>query len=637
MRNIWKRLSSYMNRGLRQQLFFYLVVGVLLPFTVVASVLFIKTRTEMKNQAVGNIRQRADAIAAQVDELLYNVQLVSDKFAYDVEVEEFLGKDYGSRTIEKQRDIYELNNYFLKTDPLGKSQRISAIYGNNKEVYNFLDPYFQGNDLKRIMVGMGATDRTKLSMFHWQPLQNNFLSRTKKGDVRTDQVITCMRRILHPFTGTWLYTQFFVLEENQIYQLYQASAEEMKGTVYIVDSGGRLVSSSDQDAVEMCRMPERIMELAKEAEEGSHQIQYDDESYITDLSPLNNADWQIFTVVPLSAATEPIDRLFKEIIAAMLVCVTACIAIINWISRRFLQPVEVLDASMKEVYDGNLEAYVEPEAYQGELRSMMMYYNAMLVQINHYIKEQVESEKKKKELELEVLMGQEMDIARQNAELLALHSQINPHFLYNTLENIVWKSNEVGRPDIGRIAAALGRLYRLSIGNGETIVPIRQEVEHVMAYVNIQKNRYKERIEFDSTVDYDQLYNYAMIKLTLQPVVENCFMYGMEGIDRVLKIRLDIREESEVIRFRVADNGCGMTKNQLKEVRRQVEAGTGRTETEPGKRRRKGTGIGLYSVKERIAIYTGYQNSVRILSKQGAGTIVIITIPKRSVKDKNNQ
>lgn len=142
MRNIWKRLSSYMNRGLRQQLFFYLVVGVLLPFTVVASVLFIKTRTEMKNQAVGNIRQRANAIAAQVDELLYNVQLVSDKFAYDVEVEEFLGKDYGSRTIEKQRDIYELNNYFLKTDPLGKSQRISAIYGNNKEVYNFLDPYF---------------------------------------------------------------------------------------------------------------------------------------------------------------------------------------------------------------------------------------------------------------------------------------------------------------------------------------------------------------------------------------------------------------------------------------------------------------------------------------------------------------
>ncbi len=79
----------------------------------------------------------------------------------------------------KQRDIYELNNYFLKTDPLGKA-RISAIYGNNKEVYNFLDPYFQ--EMISNMVGMGATvDRTKLSMFHWQPLQNNFSAGRKKG------------------------------------------------------------------------------------------------------------------------------------------------------------------------------------------------------------------------------------------------------------------------------------------------------------------------------------------------------------------------------------------------------------------------------------------------------------------------
>ncbi len=104
-----------------------------------------------------------------------------------------------------------------------------------------------------------------------------------------------------------------------------------------------------------------------------------------------------------------------------------------------------------------------------------------------------------------------------------------------------------------------------------------------------------------------------MIKLTPAAGGGKLLHVRYGGIDRVLKIRLDIREESEVIRFRVADNGCGMTKNQLKEVRRQVEAGTVRNRDGPGKRRRKGTGIGLYSVKERIAIYTGYQNSVRIL------------------------
>lgn len=617
---VWKQLRDYMDKSLRRQLVFYLMAGVILPLTVVTSVLFLKTRYEMKNQAVKNIRQQALAAASQVDDLINNVQLTSDKFAYDEELSDLINQDYTDRLTEKHSNIYMLKHYFDKTDPKGKSERLSAVYTKKGEVFNFLDPYNQGNDVKRNMVGLGATDKKKLSMFWWYPVQDNFLVKSKTGNTRSDRVVICARRILHPNAGTWLYTQFFAVEEEKFHRLYSSSIAEMNGIVYLVDKNGGLISSSDEEAVGAGAVPAGILKLAALAEKGKHQVKYEDEKYIVDLSYLKNADWGLITMVPVGMATAPIDRLYREIILAMVVCVIACVAIITWISRRFLQPVEILDASMKEVYDGNMEAYVAPDAFHGEIKSMMIYYNAMLVQINNYIREQVESEKKKKELELEVLMG-----------------QINPHFLYNTLENIVWKSNEVGRPDIGRIAASLGRLYRLSIGNGETIVPIRQEVEHVMAYVNIQKNRYKERVEFDSRVDYDQVYNYAMIKLTLQPVVENCFMYGMEGIDRVLKIRLDIREEASVIRLRVADNGCGMTKGQLREVRRQIESGRIRSEDLVDKRRRKGTGIGLYSVKERIAIYTGYKDSVKVLSKAGFGTIVVITIPKILVKDKNSQ
>lgn len=214
--------------------------------------------------------------------------------------------------------------------------------------------------------------------------------------------------------------------------------------------------------------------------------------------------------------------------------------------------------------------------------------------------------------------------------------QINPHFLYNTLENIVWKSNEVGRPDIGRLAASLGRLYRLSIGSGETIVAIQQEVEHVMAYVNIQKTRYKDRIEFDLRVNYREIWGYSTIKLTLQPIVENCFMYAMENIGHMLKIRLEIRVKEESVCFRVIDNGSGMTKQQLEEVRKQIKSGNICTR-ENEKKKRKGTGIGLYSVKERISIYTGYQDSVKVRSKQGIGTLVTCTIPKILQKDKNSQ
>ena len=265
---------------------------------------------------------------------------------------------------------------------------------------------------------------------------------------------------------------------------------------------------------------------------------------------------------------------------------TACILLIGilsyFFSRRLVCKLEQLTENMNQIHSGIREVTVQSDS-KDEIGVLIRTFRRMMDEINKLISEVYEAK-----------------IVLQRTEMRALQAQINPHFLYNTLENIVWKSNEVGRPDIGRIAAALGRLYRLSIGNGETIVPIRQEVEHVMAYVNIQKNRYKERIEFDSTVDYDQLYNYAMIKLTLQPVVENCFMYGMEGIDRVLKIRLDIREEAEVIRFRVADNGCGMTRSQLKEVRDRA----GETKAKRDRNRplqREGANRHLYRIPEQRA------------------------------------
>lgn len=638
MKAYWSKLRTYVNRSLSRQLVFSLMVGMLIPLTIIMSLLFIKARQEMRKQAVVGIQQRAEVIAGNVDELIYNIRGVSDKFAYDVEVEECINKDYSKGvSIQKQLDSYMLRAYFSKTDLLNTNESISALYTKHDEVLNFLTPYLDGAEIKDRMMTLGAKDKESLSMFRWHPLQNNFLQMAKTGDLRQDKVVVGVRRILHPFTGSWMYTQFFTIEEQKLWNLYQDSAREMGGLVYIADQDWNLISAYEEAALEEMTLPREIQEgvkaysLAQMKSSSSSvagneilsdkklQVTYNQEHYMISSQKLKNADWNVITMVPVHTVTEMVDRLFQEMITVMLLCIVAGIAMITWISHRFLQPVEVLDESMKEVYDGNLEAYVDPQNYHGEMQNMMGYYNSMLVSINHLIEERVKHEKKKKELELEVLMG-----------------QINPHFLYNTLENIVWKSNEAGRPDIGRLAASLGRLYRLSIGNGETIVSIQQEIEHVMAYINIQKNRYKERMEFDLSVDYESVWGYGMIKLTLQPVVENCFMYGMEDIDHVLKIRLKVRTYEEVTRFYVIDNGKGLTKDQLLEVRKQIEQGKVRS-LEDSRRQKKGTGIGLYSVKERITLYTGYENGVKIQSKVDMGTIVTITVPKISIKDKNER
>ena len=243
---------------------------------------------------------------------------------------------------------------------------------------------------------------------------------------------------------------------------------------------------------------------------------------------------------------------------------------------------------------------------------MMVYYNSMLKRINTHIIEGLKADRKKKELELEVLM-----------------SQINPHFLYNTLENIVWKSNEARRPDIGRMAASLGRMYRLSISGGQVIVPMEHEIEHLMAYVKIQKNRYGDSVEFELQTDMEQVHELYSLKILLQPIVENSFLYGTEGLERPMTVRLSIRKRDGWVWIRVIDNGCGMEKERLEQVRSQIKEGRKNT----GEKAPRSTGIGLHSVQMRIRLYFGIEDAVSIYSKKGMGTLVVVKIPVITKED----
>ena len=162
--------------------------------------------------------------------------------------------------------------------------------------------------------------------------------------------------------------------------------------------------------------------------------------------------------------------------------------------------------------------------------------------------------------------------SRQDLEMQVLMSQINPHFLYNPLESIVWKAGEAGRPDIGKLASSLGKLYRLSISGG-LFVPLEQELEHVQMYMNIQRSRYGNKVDYEVRlhgVDPDQV---EVLKLILQPIVENSLLYGMEGLDHTLRIRVAAWRRGEKMLLTVTDNGVGMDRAALARLRDQIVHG----------------------------------------------------------------
>lgn len=638
------KLKGYLNVSLKRQLIFYIIIGVLVPLILMMTILFLQTRTQMKKQAIQSVKQQMEIVANQIEQLVYNVHSVSDNNAYNEQFEEYTMKYYGTNLLEKRRDIQLILTMFAKSDLFGNNIQMAGVLTRYRELMNFQDFMVDSEEVIERLYKMGIDEKKNLSKIIWFPVQENFLIEGKSGEIREDKVIIGTRRIVNFYSGATNAIHIFAIPEEEIFQKYRDIVTDLisdpieekgkkTGEIYIINPNGEIISTSDINALEKGYLTSEILEKINQYQKEEFEMKYHGEQYFINIKETSNTDWKIIAMIRATSVTRTIDYLFYQIILVASFSGIIILLIILYLTKKFLAPINLLKESMQTVYEGNLDAYVDLPG-KGEIQEMGDYYNSMLRKINEFIIHKIKIERKKKELELQVIMG-----------------QVNPHFLYNTLENIVWKSSEAGCPEISRMAASLGRLYRLSISDGKIIVRIQQEIEHLMAYVNIQKMRYQERVEFDLLVDYEQIRNYQTIKLILQPVVENCYMYAMEDIDHVLNIWVRVKVFKEVIRYEIIDNGLGIRKEQLFKIREEIKNGRFNMllEEENGKdvqkeevlkdisikKKRKGTGVGLYSVNERIKLYFGKENAVTIRSKVGIGTVVAITIPK--IKKSNKE
>ncbi|MDO5424668.1 MAG: histidine kinase [Eubacteriales bacterium] len=579
----------------------------LIPMLLAVTVLFFKTRSRMEEQYLRMANSSVEKAGRNLDDMLWNIYGVSDNFAYDTELLEYMSKTYqAGEEIYKRRDTrLIMNQIFEGLDMLRTNEKISAIYTYKGVLFNFLDTDNDGEEVLECLEKLEINHPDKLMMFVWYPLQENFLVEEKTGELRQDQVVFGSRRVYSTEKGLYTHIHIFALPEESLYSTYQEIVEGTDSQMYILNEDGSLLSSSEEELVREGTLPDEWKELILNREEDAFETIRDGERWQIYVRPSEVNDWMTVMAVPLKSITAGVDQLYGQIFLAFFVCLLFCVFMILHLYRNFMKPIAAMNEAMQDVNRGNLNAFVEV-AKQDEMGKMMTCYNDMLQSINTHVVEKLENERRKKELEMEVLV-----------------SQINPHFLYNTLENIVWKSTEAGYPEVGRLAASLGRMYRLSASDDQ-IIRMQQEIEHLMAYIKIQKNRYGDSFAFDLQTDMAQMREYYTLKLLLQPIVENSFLYGMEGLERTLQIRMDIRLRRDWIVIRILDNGAGMSKERLQEVRRQILYGTKRGE----EKNRRSTGIGLHNVEARLELYFNVKNALRIYSKPGEGTLTVLKIPK---------
>ena len=286
--------------------------------------------------------------------------------------------------------------------------------------------------------------------------------------------------------------------------------------------------------------------------------------------------------------------------AMMLVIINRVVAL------RISSPILKLNDSVKEY-----EAGEKPEIYIGgssEIRHLGLSIQSSYEQIDTLMKEVVLEQNE-----------------RRKSEFEALQSQINPHFLYNALESITWMVEGERNDEAVFMISQLAKLFRISLSRGRTVISIKDELQHAQSYMNIQMIRYKNTFSVVFNVD-PAVSSYCIVKLVLQPLLENAINYGVEGMDDSGEIRVTGREENGTVILSVSDNGFGMSEEQVRLVL-----------TDSTRIRKHGSGVGLVNVDNRIKILFGKEYGLKVESEPDEGTTVSLRIPAIPYTEENRK
>lgn len=364
------------------------------------------------------------------------------------------------------------------------------------------------------------------------------------------------------------------------------------GYCFIMDRKGNIVYHPQQQLIYSGLKSEQTDILTK-AGDGTLVKK----NVIYSIRSLDNCDWRIVGVSYIDELVTVKVRGAMQILLVMIAFVLVTVFLSSFLLTHMIShPIQNLVKAMKDFEADAEEFSYQPVHGSKEMIALSDSFGHMVGRIQDLM------EKVRRE-----------EITLRKTELKALQAQINPHFLYNTLDAIGWMCEEERSQDAVEMVNALARLFRISISKGHELIPIGKEVEHARSYLMIQNFRYKNQFTYSFDIEEECL-PYLCNKITLQPIIENAIYHGINRMVDEGEIRIRIYGEGDDIVFSVSDNGVGMSKEQCGSI----------LKSEPGDQ----TGIGIKNVNDRIKIYFGEEYGITIESEPDEGTCVSIRMPK---------
>ena len=366
---------------------------------------------------------------------------------------------------------------------------------------------------------------------------------------------------------------------------------------FVINSDNKIIASS-RDLKDLYDNSSIDLELIKSAAQFSNQLTtFDDGKFYLQSAAIDKTDWYMVNVLPKSSILSTIktqrNYLFIIVILTIIMAIILADYLVKVINKRLFQVID----GMRQVPNGHLNNYIENDS-SDEVGELIDNYNYMISKMSVLIDEQYK-------------LGKEV----KNAELKALQSQINPHFLYNTLDMINWMAQKNMNKEISLAVKNLAKFYKLSLNKGKDITTIRNEVEHSKLYVNLQNMRYDNRITLITRLD-ESLMDCSIPKITFQPIIENSINHGIlgRGMESGSILISGYISQGNLI-IQISDDGIGIEKEVLPLILKDNNLQT------------KGSGYGLKNINQRIKLLYGESYGLSFTSNYGFGTTVEITLP----------
>ena len=496
---------------------------------------------------------------------------------------------------ERERILTQFNTIMESREDI---YNVVAVAENGRYIMNRgeedLTPYIDIRKLDWYQAAMESPTGIAVSSSH---VQNAIKSSYK-------WVITLSRVLVNNRTGAKEGLFFIDLNYSAISDLCNNNTIGNKGYIFVLDDKGNVIYHPKQQLMYGGLHTEHIEEIMA-CEKDSLTVRDGTERKLYTLSRSQKTGWTVVGAAYTSELLKNNKQARMLYILAAAILILAVFAISSILSREITKPLRRLSESMSRVEKGEFDRANVDVTMENEIGSLGKSYNLMTERIHTLMEENVYEQKQKRK-----------------SELKALQAQINPHFLYNTLDSIIWMSEAGQSDEVVEMTSALAKLLRQSISNDHEQVELGQEMEYVKNYLTIQKMRYQDKLEY--TVEVDPKVRHVMIvKLVLQPIVENAIYHGIKYKGSKGTLRIRAFAESEDVCIVIEDNGIGMDETALNIIFDETQ------------KIHKQNGVGVPNVQKRLKLYYGDKYGIIYESKVGIGTRATIRIPQQG--DRENE